>query len=62
LNAIITSGAPLSARLRRAGVRFVIVDAGFGGRAGRYPFRGRLPGAQLSLAGPGLVVYRLPGS
>jgi hypothetical protein len=61
LNALITSGAPLSARLRRAGVRFVIVDAGFGGRAGRYPFRSRLPGAQILLAGPGLVVYSLPG-
>jgi hypothetical protein len=60
LNALITSGAPLSARLRRAGVRFVIVDAGFGGRAGRYPFRGRLPGARVLLAGPGLVVYQLP--
>jgi len=60
LNALITSAAPLSARLRRAGVRFVIVDAGFGGRAGRYPFRSRLPGAQILLAGPGLVVYRLP--
>jgi hypothetical protein len=59
LNAIVTSGAPLSARLRRAGVRFVIVDAGFGGRAGRYPFRGRLPGARILLAGPGLVVYNL---
>jgi hypothetical protein len=68
LNALITSGAPLSARLRRAGVRFVIVDAGFGqpaglgGRAGRYPFRSRLPGAQILLAGPGLVVYGLPSS
>ena len=62
LNALITSGAPLSARLRRAGVRFVIVDAGFGGRAGRYPFRGRLPGARVLLAGPGLVVYQLPSS
>jgi hypothetical protein len=60
LNALITSGAPLSARLRRAGVRFVIVDAGFGGRAGRYPFRARLPGARVLLAGPGLVVYNLP--
>ena len=60
LNALITSGAPLSARLRQAGVRFVIVDAGFGGRAGRYPFRGRLPGARVLLAGPGLVVYQLP--
>ena len=60
LNALITSGAPLSTRLRAAGVRFVIVDAGFGGRAGRYPFRGRLPGARVLLAGPGLVVYQLP--
>ncbi len=66
LNALITSGAPLTARLRQAGVRFVIVDAGFGqpapfgGGPGRYPFRGRLPGAQVRLAGPGLVVYQLP--
>ena len=37
LNALITSGAPLSARLRRAGVRFVIVDAGFGGPRGTLP-------------------------
>ena len=61
LNALITSGAPLTARLRRAGVRFVIVDAGFGGRAGRYPFLNRLPGARVLLAGPGLAVYSLPG-
>ncbi len=68
LNAAISSGAQLTTRLRRAGVRFVIVDAGFGqpaepgGRAVRYPFRARLPGARVLLAGPGLVVYQLPGS
>jgi hypothetical protein len=60
LNALITSGGPLTTRLGQAGVRFVIADAGFGGGPGRYPFRARLPGARVLLAGPGLVVYRLP--
>jgi hypothetical protein len=60
LNAIISSGGPLTTRLQRAGVRFVIADAGFAGGPGRYPFRTRLPGARVMLAGPGLVVYRLP--
>ncbi len=66
LNAIISSGTQLTTRLQAAGVRFVIVDAGFGqpgpsgGGPGRYPFRSRLPGARVLLAGPGLVVYRLP--
>jgi hypothetical protein len=61
LNALIASEGPLTTRLEQAGVRFVIADAGFGGGPGHYPFRGRLPGARVLLAGPGLVVYKLPG-
>jgi hypothetical protein len=69
LNGVISRGAPLTGRLRAAGVRYVIVDAGFSpaspssraAEPGRYPFRGRLPGCRVVLAGPGLVVYQVPG-
>ena len=68
LNGVITSGAPLTRRLQAAGVRYVIVDAGLrpaspSSRAtgpGGYPFRGRLPGCRVVLAGPGLIVYQVP--
>ena len=54
LAARITGTGPLTAALLAAGVRYVVVDSGFG------PYRSRLPGCQIVLAGPGLVVYRLP--
>ena len=71
LNRVILGAAPLTSQLRAAGVRYVIVDAGFGraapsgaqpGRAGLggYPYRDRLPGWRVVLHGPGLVVYQLP--
>jgi hypothetical protein len=69
LNGVISSGAPLTSRLRAAGVRYVIVDAGFSPAPpsspqatgpGGYPFRSRLPGCRVVLAGPGLVVYQVP--
>jgi hypothetical protein len=68
LNGVISSGALLTRRLQAAGVRYVIVDAGFRpapsssppvGPAG-YPFRSRLPGCRVVLGGPGLVVYQVP--
>jgi len=70
LNGVISSGARLTSRLRAAGVRYVIVDAGFrsappsspqAAGPGGYPFRSRLPGCRVVLAGPGLVVYQVPG-
>jgi hypothetical protein len=58
----IAAGGPLTSTLRADGYRYVIVDAGFGaGAAGRYPFRARLPGCRIVLAGPGLLIYLLPG-
>jgi hypothetical protein len=77
LNGVISSGAPLTHRLQAAGVRYVIVDAGFRSASssasssapssgpsaaapGGYPFRSRLPGCRVVLAGPGLVVYQVP--
>ena len=62
LNSAIRSGGPLTGVLRSAGFRYVIVDAGFGpGPGGRQPFRARLPGCQVVLSGPGLVIYRVRG-
>ena len=71
LNRVIVAAAPLTSQLRAAGVRYVIVDAGFGlpapsgtrpGRPGLggYPYRDRLPGCRVVLRGPGLVVCQLP--
>jgi hypothetical protein len=66
LNALIESGRPLTRRLEAAGIRYVVVDAGFGapGRtaitSSNYPFLGKLPSSQVAYAGSGLVVYRLP--
>jgi hypothetical protein len=63
LGPAITSGRPLTATLRAAGVTYVIVDAG--------PLLGRpraqldrltgLPGAQVLLASRDLILFRLPG-
>jgi hypothetical protein len=66
LNAVIESGRPLTRRLEAAGIRYVVVDAGFGSASPvatasiRYPFLDRLPGCQVAFAGSGLVIYRLP--
>jgi len=54
LAGVIQAPGPLTGPLARAGVRFVIVDSG-GSVAGR------LPGCTVFAAGPGLVVYRVPG-
>jgi hypothetical protein len=54
LDRVIRGGGPLTGALRASGVRFVIIDGG--GRAGR------LPGAVVLTASPGLAVYLLPGS
>jgi len=76
LDGLIASAGPLTLSLEKAGIRYVIVDAGFAqsppgvpqrrvpGAAspGSYPYLSRLPGCQIVLAGPGLVLYRLPDS
>ena len=69
LSRLITSRAPLTVRLRAAGVRYVIVDAGLdGASAGGAGSLGsaselarRLAGAAVVLTGPDIVVYRLDG-
>lgn len=63
LDRVIKSGQVLTRPLRAAGVRYVIVDAGFGpggasGPAGA-PYASRLPGCQAVLTGPDLMVCRL---
>jgi hypothetical protein len=62
LGPAIDSGRPLTAALRAAGVRFVIVDAGpmLGRPRGQLARIARLPGAQVLLASPDLIVFRLP--
>jgi hypothetical protein len=64
LNAVIESGQSLTPSLRAAGVRYVIVDAGFGQATARgpadYPFQSRLLGCRAVVTGPDLVVYQLP--
>jgi hypothetical protein len=60
LNAAIAAPAPLTPELKAAGVRFVIADGGPSARDGA-ALAGRLPGATVVAAAPGLVVYRLPG-
>lgn len=66
LNAVIESGRSLTRPLRAAGVRYVIVDAGFGPAGARrpagYPDESRLPGCRAVVTGPDLVVYQLPKS
>jgi hypothetical protein len=64
----VTKPGPLTAALRAAGVRYVVVDAGpllAARRAGLAVRRAglaaaaRLPGAQVVMSGPDLVVFRL---
>jgi hypothetical protein len=53
LDALVRSGAPLTAPLAARGVKYVAVDAGAPD--------GRLAGAERLFAGPDLTLYRLPG-
>lgn len=71
LTALVSSAAPLTRSLERAGIRYVVVDGGFvqstpgavvPSPPGSYPYLSRLPGCRVVLAGPGLVVCRLPDS
>jgi hypothetical protein len=64
LNPVISSPGPLTAALRSAGVRYVIVDAGpVLGRSGPgLAADARLPGALVVLASRDLAVFRLPAS
>jgi hypothetical protein len=63
LNRIVSAAGPLTGRLRAAGVRYVVVDAGplLAGPAGTLPGRARLPGARVVLASGDLVVFLLAG-
>jgi len=61
LNEVIAQPGPLTGKLRAAGVRYVVVDAGpllDEPRAG-LATAARLPGAQVLMAGRDLVVFRL---
>ena len=59
---VINSGRPLTAALRAAGVRYVIVDAGplLGRPRSRLAGLARLPGAQVIIASQDLIVFKLP--
>jgi hypothetical protein len=66
LGPVVTAGEPLTRPLAAAGVRYVIIDAGpllrrYREPRGRLPDLARLPGAQVVLASPDLLVFRLPG-
>jgi hypothetical protein len=61
LDRIVSSGAPLTAALRAAGVQFVVVDADPGDpQASPASLRARLPGCRIVLTGPDLVVCQVP--
>ena len=62
LGPAIAAPGPLTFRLLAAGVKFVIVDAGplLGGPRARLAELARLPDAQVVLASPDLIVFRLP--
>jgi hypothetical protein len=70
LNRIVSASGPLTGRLRAAGVRYVVVDAGSllatppGSLAAQVSLatRARLPGAVVVLASRDLVVFLLPGA
>jgi hypothetical protein len=70
LNRIVSASGPLTGRLRAAGVRYVVVDAGplltapsasLAAKAA-LATRARLPGAQVVLASHDLVVFLLAGA
>jgi hypothetical protein len=54
LDGVIRAPGPLTPALAAAGVRFVVVDSG-------PSVARRLPGCTVVAAGPGLVVYQVPG-
>jgi hypothetical protein len=62
LGPAVTSPGPMTFRLVAAGVRYVIVDAGplLGQPRARVATLARLPGAQVMLASPDLIIFRLP--
>jgi hypothetical protein len=64
LNRIVTAAGPLTAKLRSAGVRYVVVDAGPLLQETRASLtrQARLPGARIVLDSRDLVVFELPGS
>jgi hypothetical protein len=64
LNPLMSSAGPLTAGLRSAGVRYVIVDAGpvLGDRGPRLAADARLPGAAVVIDSRDLVVFRLPAA
>jgi hypothetical protein len=64
LDAVITSGAPLTRALQAAGVRYVIVDAGpsLVPGAAHGAVQARLPGASLLAASGDLALFLLPPS
>ncbi len=63
LGPVIESGQPMTAALGAAGVRFVVVDAGpmLARPRSRLADVASLPGAQVVLASPDLIVFRIPG-
>ena len=63
LNPVISAAGPLTAALRAAGVRYVIVDAGtlLPRRGPRLAAEARVPGASVVLASGDLILIRLPG-
>jgi hypothetical protein len=62
LGPAVTAPGPMTFRLVAAGVRYVIVDAGplLGKPQSRLATLARLPGAQVMLASPDLIIFRLP--
>jgi len=61
LNRLIVQAGPLTGRLRAAGVRYVVIDAGplLGGAPAGLAAAARLPGARLLIDSPDLVVFLL---
>jgi hypothetical protein len=62
LGPAVTAPGPMTFRLVAAGVRYVIVDAGplLTKPRARLATLARLPGAQVMLASPDLIIFRLP--
>jgi hypothetical protein len=62
LNRVIAEPGPLTGKLRAAGVRYVVADAGplLGPPRGGLAAAARLPGARLVMASQDLVVFVLP--
>jgi hypothetical protein len=64
LNRIVSASGPLTERLRAAGVRYVVVDAGplLTAPSASLATRARLPGAEVVVASRDLVVFLLAGA